>query len=156
MLGVRRHPMKYKTTNAETIVDIVAQVDVKVLESYSTIGSKLRTDLSREELLEDIKTIKHSLQYSLFANRFDGKFQIRVIHLNAGGTRETVDGWGLISLQIQKSENFIEYDFTANSEKRAKNWESTNPNWGPVRMWNWTEIERTLRKLKRLAASRDV
>jgi hypothetical protein len=146
--------LRYRTSDATTIIAFVSKAALSVIQTYSVPGTALEFDISLDRVLREITANKFT-QWSLYSARFGGQIGVRVIHMNSDQTRETIEGWGLISLLTQHKAGCVEYDFTANSEKRAKEWEPTYPEWSSVDSWNWPEISRTVRGLNRWAKSHD-
>ncbi len=64
--------------------------------------------------------------------------------------RYTWDGWGLISIQITAPDLGIQSNINANSETRAKKWESTHPEFEPTSVWNWNFVNKHKNRLKRV------
>lgn len=156
-VGVRHQSvlsLRHRTSDASAIIAFLSKADLSVMQTYSVPGTALDFDISPERVLREI-TANNFTQWSLYSKRFGGRIGVRVIHMNSGQTRETIEGWGLISLLTQHNAGRVEYDFTANSEKLARKWEPTYPEWASVDSWNWPEISRTVRGLNRWAESHD-
>ena len=91
---------------------------------------------------------------------------IRRIELKAGSVpgaryRHTLEGWGTISLQLGGigPKGLVHSHSNHNSEKRARAWSSTHPEWKAVDEWNWPEVARVSSRLnthirERLAVSK--
>jgi len=88
-----------------------------------------------------------------------GHVQTRTIALQpekCGGAawRETVEGWGLIQVQLQyKVGADVECRVAVNSEKRANAWAQTYPELRSPSLWNWKLVEKQARRLIRVLRS---
>jgi len=68
-----------------------------------------------------------------------------------GKLRYTWEGWGLISVILQKEEKLNQKStVSSNSETRAKAWASTHPEWPSPDSWNWKAITKHTRRLQRV------
>ena len=84
-----------------------------------------------------------------------GKASLRKINLNSKNVlghkfRYTWEGWGLITVQIASPELNLESNINANSEARAKKWESTYPEYESLSIWNWKAVTKHKNRLKRV------
>ncbi len=67
-----------------------------------------------------------------------------------GSFRYTIDGWGLIQLQMEVREpNLISCRFAVNSEARALSWYTTYSDQGDPKLWDWKLVEKNTRRLIR-------
>lgn len=147
-------------------------VDRKKIDEIMQLAFQLgevqvfESDSEMEKEIVEIKDYKHYLDY--FQNSIDneeryiafglhykeakGFRNIRKITLNpkyCNGKkfRYQIIGWGIIYIQLNLKGEKIECRITVNSEKRAENWESTNPEFKSPSLWNWKMIESKARKL---------
>lgn len=84
-----------------------------------------------------------------------GKARLKKINLNTEKISEhqfryTWEGWGLISIQIAAPQIGLESNINANSEARAKKWESVYPEFDPPSIWNWKAVTKHKNRLKRV------
>lgn len=84
-----------------------------------------------------------------------GKASLKKINLNSKKVsghkfRYTWEGWGLITVQIAAQELGIESNINANSEARAKKWESTYTDHESPSFWNWKAVTKHKNRLKRV------
>lgn len=132
--------------------------NVNVYESYSDMEKDLKQFSSAIELKdyiqEAVKYDKSLLNFALYYIESKGFYEIVKIALNSKYCegkmwRYRVDGWGLIyfHIDLRKSGSEIECRFTVNTEKRAKNWESTCPALRSPNLWDWKVVESKARKL---------
>lgn len=67
-----------------------------------------------------------------------------------GGFRFVAEGWGMISVYLPVADSAsLTAHVSANSERRALSWESTDLELSPVGSWNWKAVESHVRRLKR-------
>jgi hypothetical protein len=135
----------------------------RVFEAYSRFDHDLREFSCWEELVEntdlklgDCSNSKLSCFLMLWPFKASDQVRIRRIELNTtarlGKHRYTVEGWGLISLQLGgKAEMELHPSHTNhNSENRARKWADTyKDTMGDPSTWNWDIVTRVSLKLNR-------
>jgi hypothetical protein len=130
----------------------------ELYESYSEMEKEIVRINNYSEFknyfAHSISENKKHLRFGIYRPEAKGKFAITKIELNPkhcnGKTyRNRVDGWGIIfvNLNLLNTENEIECGISVNSEKRAKNWNSTVPEMGNPDLWDWKIVESNARKL---------
>lgn len=144
------------------IIDAIYQGNPTVFEAYSDferdIGyfptKKSLTDFISKELTS---SNKHKSVYCLMQYpEWGGVVRKRKILLDPkrcdGATyRYTMEGWGLIQFQMNLTDpELVSCRFAVNSEKRANNWASVAPELGAPSLWNWSLIEKNIRRLIRV------
>jgi hypothetical protein len=142
---------------------IFEDMDCRVFEAYSRFDHDLREFSRLEEIvdnthsrLEDRSNSKLSFSLMLWPFQASNQVRIRRIELNPaarlGKYRHTVEGWGLISLQLRGlAEAELHPSHTNhNSENRAKKWAGTyKDTMGDPSAWNWDIVTGTSAKLNR-------
>ncbi len=130
-----------------------------VVEAYSEfdrapLSFNLTNDLATyiASKIENPKGLAHLF---VVYPEMEGKPRLRRIKINSKKVanhkfRYTWEGWGLISIQIVAPDLGIESNINANSEARAKKWESTYPEYEPPSTWNWTAVTKHKNRLKRV------
>ncbi len=148
-----------KFEDISQIINIIFSIgNVKVYEFYSEMEKDLMQFGNANELKsyvqEAVNNDNKLLNFALYYLESNGFYEIVKIDLDPkyceGKTwRYRVDGWGLIHFQIdlRKSDSDIECRFTVNSQKRAKNWESTCTKLKSPDLWDWKIVESKARKL---------
>ena len=142
--------LKFKTSQIVDITNPIIQLGLSMYEVYSVIGCKLR-------LIEDVDRIENYFnqfghgQFGLYKPEHGGGIKVKTIKLNDGRTRETLVGWGYIQLLIEKGSSGYRYGYSVNTQVRAEKWYSSSPDFGDPSLWNWDEITRSVRRLKKVA-----
>ena len=73
---------------------------------------------------------------------------------NGASWRETLEGWGLIQLQLEyQGGDTVKCRIAVNSERRAEAWAQTYPEFGSPELWDWQAVERHARRLIRVLRS---
>lgn len=149
-----------KPENLQRLVDaIFASGEVVVYEAYSVPDKALRTfDSSKEvfDYIDEVKVSKSNLAYlSLHYTKANGFIYKKTIALepkkcNGAKTRYSVEGWGLIQFQLWLNPDGLSCGIGGNSEKRAGEWESTKPMLKSPALWDWKEVQKQHRRLKRV------
>jgi hypothetical protein len=134
-----------------------------VFESYSAYDTHLKSFASATDLAAYIdRKLKQQGGVALLAVQYPealGQVQTATINLRpetcAGATwRETVEGWGLIQVQLKgNGDGTSQCRIAVNSEARANAWSQTYPQFGPPSRWNWKVVERHARRLVRVLRS---
>ncbi len=147
---------------------VLTETDCKIFESYSEYDKELREFKSISEVIGayDSKSVGTFL-LDLWSPSVSSKVVIKKIVLdprkcNGATHRFTIEGWGLMQLYFGRIQNDeIEHShYGHNSEKRARNWESTYlDELGSVNDWNWELLKKISGKIqyhirKRLAVSK--
>jgi len=148
----------------QDILDVLRCVfelgDFRAFESYSNPGEDLvefknADEIARHFPLGRCQGTSQSALLQLYPVSAGGTLQRRRIDLKtrspgAGAAfRFSLDGWGLIQLQLGGVSDgglFVSHT-NHNSEARALKWEDTYGDLGPAREWNWTEVIRASRRL---------
>jgi hypothetical protein len=146
---------------------VLGQADCRVYELYSEFDQPLfefRTlaDFEKHYSILDWNALhsRQSMLLQLYPPNASGKFVKHRIALDSrrckGATfRYESSGWGLIQLYLQSpikrtGKQWLEASHTNhNSERRARAWESTYPELGPVSAWNWPVVTSFSRRLNR-------
>ena len=148
-----------KQENLEYLIDALFEDDPEVYEAYSQPDHELRKFGSKQEVLEYIKEVEgrnENLVYlSIHYPETKGYVRIKKIDLkpekcNGAKTRFSTEGWGLVQFQLWLKDTGLFCDIGSNSEKRALKWESTYPELKSPELWNWKEVGRQCRRLKRV------
>lgn len=142
---------------------VFERMDCRVFETYSPFDHELREFSCLEELadnadskLGNCSNNKPSFFLMLWPIKASDQVRIRRIELDPvarlGKHRHTVEGWGLISLQLGglAEAKLHPSHTTHNSENRAKKWADSYENtMGDPSAWNWEVVTRTSAKLNR-------
>jgi len=143
----------------EVIDAVFAQGNPVVYESYSEPEEELRSFDSSLPLEAEIEmrapAERRTLLYSIYYPEAKGlvkKTRVQLIPEKNGGKhfRFSVDGWGLIQLQLTFGESEVSCRVAVNSEKRALTWFDTYPDHGDPRLWDWKLIEKHARRIIRV------
>ena len=153
---------------AKILEFIYAETDCRVLESYSENDRDLREFKSVSEVLDayNSKSVGTFL-LQLWSPSVSSEVVIRKISLdprkcNGATHRFSIEGWGLMQLYFGRIQNeeIHPSHFGHNSEKRARNWESTFlDELGSADGWDWEFLKKISGKIqhqirKKLAASK--
>lgn len=134
---------------------LFAKGDCQVFETYSAFDQQLAEFSKAEEIKQryavgNCKGTAPSVLLSLVPPSGRG-----------ASYRHTLEGWGTISLQLGGigPKGLIHSHTNHNSEKRARAWSSTRPEWKAVDLWNWPEVAKVSTRLnthirERLAVSK--
>lgn len=143
----------------DAMIELAFQIgDVQVFESYSEMDEEIIEIKNHQEYLayfqNSIYRNKKHLAFGLYYKETKGFWQIRKIDLNPkyceGKTyRYQVEGWGIISIQLQLKEEDVECRIAVNTERRAINWQNTHPELKSPNLWDWKEVESKVGKLIR-------
>ena len=151
----------------DSILAAAFQDSPRVYESYSECERHTRSFPSAEAVLGHIRAERaKGIRYLGLAVHYPaakGHVAMRRIDLipekNNGATwRESVEGWGLIHLQLTFSgQDAVECRITVNSSKRAAAWVQTVPKLGDPSQWDWPVVEkhawRLIRVLRKAAGT---
>jgi hypothetical protein len=147
----------------DALLDFVFdETECQVFESYSTPGHPLVKFASTAEVLHmfDSSGGVH-LGLMLYADAMKGRYRIRRFDLKRElfpdtPWRETVEGWGLIQLELNGVRNGrLEHCHTNhNSEARALKWEATYPDFPPVQEWDFGAVSRISSRINRHVRTR--
>ena len=137
--------------------------DPQVYEAYSNYGQAIQSFVSYESLLAHIHAEQEAgttfFSLAIYFPEFLGIIRTKTIKLkpekcNGATWRETVEGWGLIQLQLEfKDAETAECRVAVNSEIQANAWSQTYPRLGAPALWNWKAIEKQARRLIRVLRS---
>jgi hypothetical protein len=131
-----------------------------VYEAYSDHEQRLRSFADLASLVDYVGSRrKEGVRHVAFAVHFQdvqGYVRTRTIQLKPekaqGATwRETVEGWGLVHVQLAfLDDGLVECRLAANSAPRASAWASTNPELRDPALWDWKLVDRHARRLIRV------
>jgi len=154
-------PLPIRTNQLQCFVDALFDGGPKIYEANSTFNSEAAVFHEARELIAHIDIQRKSgvtfFHLAAYYPDVRGMPHRRHISLNpekcAGHTwRESIDGWGLIHVQITFLEGAApKFQISANSESRARKWEATFPELSSPNMWDWKQIEYHKRRLIRTA-----
>jgi len=139
------------------------ELQCRVFEAYSRFDRDLREFSCLDELVESTETklgdcsnSRLSCYLALWPVEASDQVRIRRIELNPtaglGTHRYSVEGWGLIFLQLGGLGKMEVHPSNTNhnSEKRARKWAETYEDLlGQPSAWNWDVVTRTSAKLNR-------
>ena len=139
--------------------------ECQVFETYSPIGQELVEFTSFEQIAAryPVGTVRHTAPSVLLALVPPGARRLvtkRRIDLESGGTRYTLEGWGIIHLHLGGvgPKGLVHSHTNHHSEKRARAWAATAPHLEPVEAWDWKEVAAISNRLnahiRRLAVSK--
>lgn len=153
---------KIPIESLEKIIEAVYQGALTVFEAYSEFEADIREFPTKESLGKLISdkladATRHKFIYCcLKYSRSKGLVKKRKIDLdprkcNGATYRYTMEGWGLIQFQLDLTnlEN-ISCRFACNSERRADIWSDVYPELESPSLWDWTVIEKNIRRLIRV------
>ncbi|MHA7059515.1 hypothetical protein ACWGOQ_0019980 [Aquimarina sp. M1] len=132
--------------------------EVRIFESYSDMDEEIIEIKNYSNYLdyfqESINKKKKYIAFGLYYEEAAGYWQIQKTVLDPeycdGKTfRYTIEGWGIIYIQLDLTEEQIECRIAANTEKRTQKWESTHPELKSPDLWNWKIVASKARKLIR-------
>ncbi|MBK6543011.1 MAG: hypothetical protein IPG10_17345 [Flavobacteriales bacterium] len=142
------------------ILEAVFIDDARVYERYSKHETALLEFESAQILLAYIQTERDSGQthfsFDVYYPKANGRVGVRRIQLrpekNDGATwRESIEGWGLIGLNLRfDKDGVVEFGIAQNSEKRAQTWADIPSGMGLPELWDWQIVEKHGRRLLRL------
>jgi len=143
------------TDLASVLEFAMAKAECEAFASYSVPGQPLTGFSSPAEVLDVLHDAPaKSLGLMLYSPRMRGRFRTRRFELKARGSeprswRETIEGWGLIQLQLHDMfrDTLAPCHTNHNSEARARKWESTYPDWPPLAEWDFREVTSISRKI---------
>jgi hypothetical protein len=132
----------------------------RIFEMYSPFGQRVKefhnlTDFrARYDFRDWHLGCNESILLQLYAHDSSAKVAFERIELDPkrcqGATfRYKTVGWGLVQLYLEPvRRNKLHSSHTNhNSEKRARAWEETSPELGPVARWNWKSVTSFSRRL---------
>jgi hypothetical protein len=142
---------------------VFEEMECRVFQAYSRVDSDLKEFSRLDELvhstelkLGDCSNRNLSCSLMLWPVQASDQVQIRRIELNPaarlGTHKHTVEGWGLISLQLGGLGNMGVHPSHTNhnSENRARKWADTyKDTMGDPSAWDWDVVTRTSAKLNR-------
>ena len=132
---------------------------VDVYTSDSKFGQLTKKFISAFECIEHFKAqISDGSNFVGFAIHYpdtNGYVEDRRMNLDSAkcdghSFRYSIGGWGVINLQFHiASSGEVGCNVDVNSEKRAKSWIATYPEFKAPELWNWKAVEKHARRLKR-------
>lgn len=123
--------------------------------TYSEYEQPLQENLSIEEIVSKIETCKNNILFSFYVPDMEGKRIKKKILLEAKKCqgfqyRYSLEGWGLVTLQLKKLDSNYEVTCGGNSQARAKNWFATYPQYENPNLWNWQAVESCRRAINKI------
>lgn len=147
-----------KADKLQILEYIFSETDLLVYDLSSLYGQEICNYKSVNEISEKFDLTngdKFAVTFQLWTPRHKGQPVFRKIDLDPkrcdGHTfRYSTEGWGLIQLYFGgiKDNELNRSHIGHFNEARALKNEGTNKFNGPVSSWDWTEIQKTSRKLK--------
>ena len=149
-----------KLTITQSVAEsIFIRDDVVVLEAQSDVRQPLRQFHSVSQL-RSYANDRHeaespSIHIGVYYSDMRGELLRRTVPLDPirfgpKSYREVVEGWGLIWVYLKLGHPSPVGSFiSANSQKRAKKWASTKPDFGNPDDWDWAAVGRHLRRIRR-------
>ena len=131
---------------------------VTVAEAYSSFGAELRLFQSADQLICYLRSQRElpegTAHVAIHYPDMGGELLRTRLRLNPNACkghdfRYTAEGWGLIRAHLAWRKGPDLSFVSANSEKRALSWASTYPQLGDPGQWNWGNVARHLRRLRR-------
>jgi hypothetical protein len=148
-----------ESTVAKIFGDIFAHGEVAVFESNPKRSREVQEFSSADDCLKYIKTQSaEGSSYIAFAVHFADtsgfvEAERRTLDpekCDGHNFLYQINGWGLIKIKIMLSPAKDLYcDISVNSEKRANKWYVTYPEFKSPALWNWKQVEKHARRLKR-------
>jgi len=134
--------------------------EVLVLEAYSEYDIEALQLSSKLELVRFIQLRfsmpdHHAFFFVVYPDMI-GKPIKKTIHLDQRRVREgkiryTWEGWGLISVMLEREEQPAKRSNVASSTAaRALKWQSTHTEWPAPSTWNWKAVSKHTRRLQRV------
>lgn len=129
-----------------------------VVEACSAFDKDIRYFREVEDVIsyakEESSKNNGTVSLAIYFPDSGGELLIRKIELipekcNGAKFRFSSEGWGLVhvSLSVGPPASIASF-VSANSERRAKAWEPTYPDLGPVSAWSWPAVSKNLRRLR--------
>lgn len=141
----------------DEIMHLAFQIgEVQIFESYSEMEKEIVEIKDYQHYLdyfkEAINNDKKHIEFGLHYKEANGFRKIQKITLNpkycdGKKFRYNIEGWGIIYIQLDLTQEKIECRITVNTQKRAENWVKTNPGLKSPDLWNWKLVESKARKL---------
>ncbi len=141
----------------DEIMQLAFQIgEVQIFESYSEMEKKIVEIKDYQQYLDYLKEAinneKKFIEFGLYYKEANGFIRIRRTTLNpkycdGKKFRYNIEGWGIIYIQLDLTEEKIECRIAVNTPKRAENWVKTNPGLKSPDLWNWKLVESKARKL---------
>ncbi len=131
-----------------------------VCEAYSKYDSDI-VEFASSEALESYMESEISggntfIDFAIYYPSTNGfiekkKIDLRPEKCNGAKKRFSIEGWGLIQLQMDlKCKPKIKCRIAVNSEKRANAWCETYPELKSPNLWDWKMVEKNTRRLIRV------
>jgi hypothetical protein len=147
-------------TYLPTILAAALDGAASVYEAYSEYEHKIRSFKDHESLLHYLgskqKDDRRQIALAVYFNEAKGYVRTRRIQLipekcNGATWRETVEGWGLVHVQMTfLADRAVECRVAANSQERASGWASNNPDLRDPALWDWKVVDKHARRLIRV------
>jgi hypothetical protein len=144
---------------------IFAEGNPIIEEAYSVPEEDVRRFDTESGLLDDIdRSFSGKVRWAYYMIYYpEAKGLVRkkrndLLPEKNGGKRFrfTVEGWGLIQLQLSGvDDQKVKCRVAVNSEKRALTWFATYPDHGDPRLWDWKLVERHARRIIRVMKKAD-
>ena len=147
-------------TNVRSILNAVYENEAIVREAYSAFDKDIISFPKLDDLEKYIETELSNdnefIQVVIYYRETKGFIQKKKINLkpekcNGATLRYTMEGWGLIQLQINyKEPQAARCRIAVNTEKRATAWTETIPELKSPALWDWKLVEKHARRLIRI------
>ncbi len=137
---------------------LLLEAKCTVYEAHSAPDTALRVFVTTASVVAAFGDGSRGMELAVYARTMKGAPLIERFELSPnaalGKWRESISGWGLIQLQFGgiRDGKLAASDTNHNSEARARAWESTSPELGPVEAWDFHEVARISRRLNRYIA----
>lgn len=142
------------TRNIPILVDaIFYNGEVEVFEDYSAMEEPIVKFKDKHQLNAYLKKDSLHKNVSIYYKESKGFYVERKIMLNpltykGKKYRYTMEGWGLIQLQLNFKENEkVTCRIAVNSEIRAKKWFATYKELKDPGLWDWKIVNKETRRL---------
>lgn len=155
-----QHEKIIEQTNVCSILNAVYENEAIVCEAYSEFDKDIisfpKLDNLEKYIETELSNGNKSMQVVIYYPETKGFIQKRKINLKPekcdGATlRYTMEGWGLIQLQINYIEpQAVRCRIAVNTEKRAAAWSETIPELKSPALWDWKLVEKHARRLIRI------
>ena len=130
---------------------------VTVYTSDSRFGEATRIFSSPSEALEYLAGepyVGYALHYPDVGGCVDDRrVKLDPAKCNGHTFRHSMNGWGLIHLQLKKRQGAVECRVAVNTPGRAAAWSASHPELKDPALWKWPMVEKHARKLIRLLKS---
>jgi len=154
---------KISLTKLKRLFEALYHGESLVCEAYSAFDHSIQKFKSASALENYAQTEREAGKdfLNLVAHFPEAKGQVEVRRIslkpekcNGASWRESVEGWGVIQLQVKHLDSgTAEVRIAVNTEKRAAAWALTYPEMGSPSLWDWQHVEKQARRLIRILRS---